>query len=530
MAVGLWSLDFIDYRAGHSHFELDYKAGHSHFELDYKADCKAGHSHFELDYKAVSGQPEKHCSGYSNEPASVVNQLAVDLDDGAIGGALNQPANGIGVDTTGVVAASSSVSERHVYQYQTEARSTSVVNQPAVNLDDGAIGGALNQPANGIGVDTTGVVAASSSVSERHVYQYQTEAKSNLKRLHSMLKHPPQMLKVRRSQIVTDVLGLFEDSSTGTQLISTRFIDEDGVDGGGVTREMLTVFWNEVKERYFHGNEAFVPHLRPERLSEKKDFVTLGRIFSLSTATLQSIPIQICRSTLMVIIYDTCDVNPDTLLEDFLLFLDYEDRELLKSSLNSFDNMGEEDKDKLQEFFIKFGMGIIPRAKTLRQHVINLAQNELCIKPKFFCENMRKGIPQKHMTIFWMQMTLEHLGHLYEAFLISAENIWPKIRCETWPLRNLNEIRVYGYLSDLIQDLEEETLLSFVQFVTADRKIPSTFITIGFSDTQGITRCPVASTCAYRLDIPVSYRSFEEFKTEFMMVLNSDEAKTFSKN
>ncbi|KAK3601246.1 hypothetical protein CHS0354_040425 [Potamilus streckersoni] len=391
-------------------------------------------------------------------------------------------------------------------------------DQSADGMEDDVISRAVDQKEDGDG--------------EEFITDVVFETLDALEILHSLLEHPPQMLWVRRSQIVTDVLGLFEDSSTGTQLISTRFIDEDGVDGGGVTREMLTVFWNEVKERYFHGNEVFVPHLRPERLSEKKDFVTLGRIFSLSTATLRSIPIQICRSTLMVIIYDTCDINPDTLLEDFLLFLDNEDRELLKSSLNcvSFDNMGEEEKEKLQEFLMKFGMGIVLKPATLKQYMINLAQNELCIKPKFFCENMRKGIPQRHLEDFWMQITLDHLDHLYRDFRVTAENIWPKIQCETWPLHNLDEIRVYGYLRDLIQDLEEETLLSFVQFVTADRKIPSSFITVGFSDTQGIARCPVASTCAYRLDIPVSYSNYEEFKTEFMMVLNSPEAKTFSKD
>ncbi|KAL3887050.1 hypothetical protein ACJMK2_027006 [Sinanodonta woodiana] len=387
-------------------------------------------------------------------------------------------------------------------------------HQRADGTEEGAIGGAA--------------ASASTTENERQV-QYRIEAISNLNSLHSTLKHPPQMLRVRRRQIVTDVLSCFEDSSTGTHRIFTSFVDEDGVDGGGVTRDMLTVFWNEVKERYFYGNEAFVPHLRPERLSEKKDFVTLGRILSLSTATLRSIPLQICRSTLMVVIYDTCDVNPDILLEDFLLFLDNEDRELVKSSLNSFDNMGEEEIDKLQEFLMKFGMGIVPRAATLRQHMIDLAQNELCIKPKFFCENMRKGIPRKHMRNFWVHMTLEHLDHLYEDFRITAENVWPKIRCETWPLQNPNERRVYGYLRDLIQDLDEEILLSFVQFVTAERKIPNSFITLGFTDTRGIARCPIASTCAYRLDIPVSYNSYEEFKKEFMMILNSDEAKMFNR-
>ncbi|KAL3887110.1 hypothetical protein ACJMK2_027066 [Sinanodonta woodiana] len=345
-----------------------------------------------------------------------------------------------------------------------------------------------------------------------------------------MLKFPPQMLIVRRSQIVKDVLNLFEDSSAGTHLINTRFDGEPAADGGGVSREMITDFWNKVKEMYFQGNEVFVPHLRPERLSQKKDFVTLGRIFSFSTATLRSIPLQICRSTLMVVIYDTCDVNPDILLKDFLLFLDNEDRELVKSSLNSIDNMGDEEKGKLQEFLIKFDMGIIPTAANLRKHMINLAQNELCFKPKFLCENMRKGIPQNHMDHFWMQMTLDHLDHLYEDFLITAENVWQKIKFETWPLQNPKERCVYDYLRDLIQDLDEETLLSFVQFVTAERKIPSCFITVGFNSTQGIARCPIASTCAYRLDIPVSYSSFEEFKNEFMMVLNSDEAKQFSAN
>ncbi|KAL3886717.1 hypothetical protein ACJMK2_026695 [Sinanodonta woodiana] len=358
--------------------------------------------------------------------------------------------------------------------------------------------------------------------------QHAIETRLSLNSLHQMLKFPPQMLRVRRNELVKDVLSRFEDPSLGEKLISTRMIDEDGVDLGGVTRDMLTSFWNKVRETYFPGNEAYVPYVGLTSRAKQRDYITLGRIFSHSTATLKSLPIQICRSTLMVIIYDSCDINEDTLLDDFLLYLDCEDSELVRCALYNFVNLGEVGKDKLQMFFSKYGVGINPRAATIKEHLVNLAHNELCIKPRPFCENMRRGIPSTHMDTFWLNITLDNVDHLYEGFRVIPANVWSMIQCQTWPIQNPNERRVFGYLRDLIQDLHGENLLSFLQFVTAERKMPSSVITVGFNDTRGLARRPIASTCSCQLNIPVSYTSFDEFKREFMMVLSSDESRTFN--
>jgi hypothetical protein len=103
------------------------------------------------------------------------------------------------------------------------------------------------------------------------------------------------------------------------------------------------------------------------------------------------IPISICKSCMMVTIFSTTHIESTTLLEDFLLFVDLKDRNLIQEALNDFSALSEDQKQDLQNLFYQFEMGCILKEETFRDQLLNMARNELCLKPRSLCEKLRQG-------------------------------------------------------------------------------------------------------------------------------------------
>ncbi|KAL5020386.1 hypothetical protein ScPMuIL_003278 [Solemya velum] len=330
-------------------------------------------------------------------------------------------------------------------------------------------------------------------------------------------------ISVRRSEVLVDLMAYYEDPEIVGKSVTVEYIGEEGFDLGGVTADMFTTFWARAASVYFHGNEALVPFLPPHRLEEEPNYVLLGRVYTHSTAVLGYVPVQLCRSTVMVLVYNDTNVSEDVLLEDLLLYLDEIDKELIVAGLGDFSSLSERMLEDLQDLFIRFEMGCVLKEDTFRSQVVNMARNELCIKPRSLCEWMRRGIPDGHIQYFWFRLTVDELNILYTFLKPSVGKVVAKIRTSIHHLSG-NENRAFNYLKDFVKSLDADELEVFLQFVTGHRTIPIHPIIVEFVDLSGVQRRPIAHTCGNVLELPHTYDSYEEFQTEFRNLLLSDEA------
>ncbi|KAL5020069.1 hypothetical protein ScPMuIL_002961 [Solemya velum] len=351
-----------------------------------------------------------------------------------------------------------------------------------------------------------------------------SDLESALAALRSTLTDGPVQLQIRRSDIVTDLMAYYEEPDIVGKSVTVEYTGERGYDLGGVTADMFTTFWNMAAPVYFRGHEALVPFLPPHRLGEEHNFVLLGRIYSHSTSVLGYVPVQLCRSTVMVLVYNDTKVSEDVVLEDFLSYLDELDRELILVGLNDFLSLSSEMLEKLRELFIRFEMGCVLTQDTFKSQVVNMARNELCIKPGSLCELMRRGIPDAHIESFWSQVTLDELDILYTFLKPSASKVLSKIRASRVGRLYHEEARVFSYLKDFVKSLETDRLELFLQFVTGHRTLPISPIVVEFVDLSGVQRRPIAHTCGGVLELPSTYDNYGEFQTEFLNILSSDEA------
>lgn len=349
------------------------------------------------------------------------------------------------------------------------------------------------------------------------------EVETCLAHLKKLLTSAENQVQVRREHIVEDLMNIYTDPTILQSYLHISVLGELGSDWGGVSRDVFTSFWNEVTLLYFKGHDAHVPYLPPHKMEEERNFLLMGRILAHSTAILGYIPISICKSCMMVIIYNTTHIESNTLLEDFLLFVDLKDRVLIQEALNDFSTLSEEQIQDLQNLFYQFEMGCILKEETFRDQLLNMARNELCLKPRSLCEKLRQGIPEVHFDQFWSQMTIDHIGILHARLKPTPEKV---IKClklsEPLGLLDIRKRKVFQYFKDFIDQLNDEDLQKLLQFVTGQNCVPKQHISVVFSNLSGAERRPMAHTCGYIIEIPESYDNYDDFEREFRTLLQSD--------
>ena len=221
------------------------------------------------------------------------------------------------------------------------------------------------------------------------------------------------------------------------------------------------------------------------------------------------------------VISDTTEIEEEVLLEDFLLFLDNEDRTALQQAMDNYSALSEEDSEKVQNIFVKFDMGCVLKEDTIKTQTLKMARNELVIKPRSLCEKIREGIPEIHFAQFWSQMSLDHLTVLYDRLKPTSNKVLACLRSESLFLSEPKR-RVFGYFKDFIKTLSERELEKLLQFVTGQACVPKRLITVQFSTLSGAQRRPIAHTCSYSIELPENYDSYEDFENEFRNLLQAD--------
>ncbi|KAK3601248.1 hypothetical protein CHS0354_040427 [Potamilus streckersoni] len=397
---------------------------------------------------------------------------------------------------------------------ENQSSNTPVEDQPDDDSD-------VNETSEGASNDLQTQGAAAPGVAP---VQLLMEVESRLEEFNQSLGEQALQIVVNRDNIVNNLICYYTDPIVPQSRVQVKMFDENGIDAGGITADMYTSFWMKAQEQFFIGCENVVPYLPAHKMVEEENFRVLGSILSHSVALLKTIPIPLCKTTIIVMIYDTLDVAKDTLLKDFLLFIDSYDRNLISKALSNYGSLSEEEQGNLQSIFARYDYAGVIKESNFSEHLVLLARNEICRKPKPLCELMRAGIPSTHMDVFWSLLHPDHLNILYVALKPTATRIIARLHIEG-DSSNLShgQQRAFQYLKNLLNELSPEELENFIQFVTGKRSTPRDPIMVSFTTSRGFQRMPKAHTCSNLLELPATYEDYNAFKNEFKHLLASDE-------
>ncbi len=269
---------------------------------------------------------------------------------------------------------------------------------------------------------------------------------------------------------------------------------------------MFSAFWESAYERLFDGSTLLSPVLHAN--VDMTQLSTLGAILSHGFLSSGFLPLRIAFPVLFLMLCGpTAEVPSQLLVEAFIDSVSYHDSQVLKDALN-VNQFTSETVTGLLGILSRFGCRDLPTPNGLRQQLFQMAKFEFVTKPFAAVFSIHHGIPQHHR-LFWESKNVQELWRLYLALGVTASKV---IELIDEPLcLTSNQSRIFGYLIQMIGNMKQDELRSFLRFVSGSSVCLSKRIAVDFNSLSGLGRRPIAHTCDCLLELPVSYTTYLDF-------------------
>ncbi|CAH0563045.1 unnamed protein product [Brassicogethes aeneus] len=322
---------------------------------------------------------------------------------------------------------------------------------------------------------------------------------------------------MRRENILEEMLQLYEDETIVQKMIKVTFENEQGLDFGGLTKELFSVFWEKCVLEFFRGENRMVPFLPLSKMRKgvDKKFPVIGRILTHGIILTKYIPTMLCKTVFLKLSSAETDIPNEILLEDFFFFLTPSERSLIFKAKNKFDQLTNIEQDLLLEFFATFGLAELPKASEIEDQLHIIARNILCLESNNFLKLIKDGIPL-FCENFFEELSVNKVNALFAQQAPTPDKILKALKTDPEDLNNF-QARVYYFFKTYIKNMSLNKLATFLQFITGSPHMPE-FITISFKAGD----YPVAHTCSNVLELPTTYSSSQELKFQFEANLENE--------
>ena len=328
--------------------------------------------------------------------------------------------------------------------------------------------------------------------------------------------------------MVEDVLKVYEEDVDLNKPLMVMFEDEIGVDQGGVTKELFSLFWELVMAMFFRGRERFIPYISTaKRHTARTTFPVLGKIMAHMWVLLGFFPLQLAKSCVLAMSDPDLDIPSDILLEDYLSFIPEAEAILLQRCLQS-SSWTESDKRRLIRFFELNQMTVMPSPDNVKEYLLNIAQTHLLDSCQTFVQLMKKGFISETSKVLLQSLNSGNVHRFYEQYGASPESVGQLVDdfYDGIDLRPLEAV-VINHVSNAVREMNQRQVLRFLRWLTGTSAMPRK-LDFSFNANSGITRAPVSHTCGNLLEISTQYETYEDFKREFYLVIDSEEAFEFT--
>ena len=166
-------------------------------------------------------------------------------------------------------------------------------------------------------------------------------------------------------------------------------------------------------------------------------------------------------------------------------------------------------KTKVMGILSRFGSRVCPSSSSsLKAQLSVVAKYKFQIKPMTALSGIYNGISAEQK-LFWRSFSINQLHSLYLSLSATPEKVL-RILDEP-PESNSCQARVFGYLQEYIGSMRNEEVRRFLWFTTGSSMLIAEQITVSYNSLTGLSRRPIAHTCACILELPSTYTSYLEF-------------------
>ena len=182
-----------------------------------------------------------------------------------------------------------------------------------------------------------------------------------------------------RASVFDDLLSLYKKCESLPQEypLEMKFTAERAVDLGGVSRDVMTAFWQDACEKLFNGNKLLVPVVSPH--IDLSLLTTIGKILSHGYLCTGYLPTQISFPSLAAMLLGpSVNIDFSVLIESFLDYVSDVERSVLKSAVEIAKHTSKtafpsDVQKELLTVLCNYGCRQIPSPSTLSQIVADIA-------------------------------------------------------------------------------------------------------------------------------------------------------------
>ena len=318
-------------------------------------------------------------------------------------------------------------------------------------------------------------------------------------------------IRLHRIHIQREMIAIFKTPEIINMSIKVTFVDEAGEDAAGVSREAYSAFWVSFFSTSADGEDYRVPSLSPEYGLE--EWQSVGRILAKGYLDHQVFPLQLAPAFFQALMFGEETVSTEDLCESFLLFLSDTDREVVKSALAG--HLSDDDSEVFEDLLDREGCHAIPKMEQVRPVVMQMAHKCIVQNSNYALEAMRRVVQDSLVSAF---PNVDSITSMYSNLKPTSKKICDLLAADPQTKEQSQALR---FLMQFIRAQDNEGLGKVLRYLTASSIISVPRILVEFKDLSGLARRPVAHTCGPVLDLPSTYTSYREFRSEWQSILSS---------
>ena len=304
-------------------------------------------------------------------------------------------------------------------------------------------------------------------------------------------------IAVRRDNIIEDLISAYRGHDITNTRARVTLVGEDA-SGNGVAREMYALFWDKLLSENAEGDSEFtVPNVIT---LSTDDYVTMGKILTHQFIQFGTFPVRLNQASMHQAIFG--HVSNECLISSFLHLLPPRERECLSNALAG---KGPFLADEVLEVLEDYAIRQMPSQDNIHTIILQVAKNELIVKPYMCLVNIRKG-----MASFWDDVTTEEVKALYQLSQPTPQRIISSLVCTP---SDAKEVIILRWLNRYLKASSESILSHFLRFCTGtDVVVPDREISVRMETMPPTAMRPMAQTCFGILRIPKNYESFSQMR------------------
>uniref|UniRef100_A0A1A7Y3P9 Si:ch73-30l9.1 n=1 Tax=Iconisemion striatum TaxID=60296 RepID=A0A1A7Y3P9_9TELE len=325
----------------------------------------------------------------------------------------------------------------------------------------------------------------------------------------------PQTMRrasICRIKVVDDLLAVFTDSSIINVTLKMDFLNEKAVDNAGVSREVYTAFWEQFLEQC-EGEIERVPRLRPA--FSEAEWQAVGRIWVKGFLDHGVMPVKLSLAFILACISGIDNVDSDTLMSSFLNYLPPIERSAVEKALQG--TLEESDQEDLLDLFTRMGSHSLPPQNGMKSAIEMMAHKAILQEPKYIVDCF--STPMSHVKLKLPDK--DSVFNLYELKKPTGKRVMQLLET-TKVVLSQREQATFNHLQRYVKNADQAKAEKILRFCTGSSVICVEKIMVSFNAETGLNRRPVAHTCGATLDVPCTYSSYPEFRTEFDNILSSN--------